>query len=63
MNSTQCGNFQDFFITDILREINFGDSWSAKSADFAILEAVNFEIWQISALKKSKIHKSQIQSL
>ena len=34
--------FQDFCITEILREINFEDSRSAKSAVFAILGAVNF---------------------
>ena len=31
---------QDFSITQILREINFWDSWSVKTAVFAILEAV-----------------------
>ena len=34
--------FQDFCITDILREINFVDSRSAKIAVFAILGAVNY---------------------
>ena len=34
--------FQDFCITEILREINFEDSRSAKSAVFAILQAGNF---------------------
>ena len=33
--------FQDFSITQILREINFVDSRSAKTAIFAILESVN----------------------
>ena len=37
--------FQDFCITEILREINFGDSRSAKTAVFAILRAVNLYIW------------------
>ena len=32
-----------FPTTQILREINFGDSRSAKSAVFAILEALNFD--------------------
>jgi len=35
-------NFHSFSITQILREINFGDSRSAKSAVFVILESVNF---------------------
>ena len=34
--------FQDFSIAQILREINFGDSRSAKSAVFAIFGALNF---------------------
>ena len=34
--------FQDFCITEILRQINFVDSRSAKTAVFAILRAVNF---------------------
>ena len=33
---------QDFCITEILREINFVNSRSAKTAIFAILGAVNF---------------------
>ena len=33
---------QDFYITQILREINFEDSTSAKTAVFAILWALNF---------------------
>ena len=32
----------DFAITQILREINFGDYGSAKTAVFAMLEALNF---------------------
>ena len=33
--------FQDFSVTQILREINFGVSRSSKTAVFAILEALN----------------------
>ena len=33
--------FHDFSITEILREINFGDSKSAKSAILTHLEALN----------------------
>ena len=34
--------FHDFSITQILREINFGDSTSAKSAILTHLEVLNF---------------------
>ena len=34
--------FQDFPITQILREINFGECKNSKNAIFAILEALNF---------------------
>ena len=36
--------FENFPVTQILREINFGDSRSLKTAIFAILEALNFDI-------------------
>ena len=51
---------QDFCNTQILREINFGDSRSAKTAVFALLGSVNFvhlvKIRKIGA----KIHENQI---
>ena len=50
----QCGKFQNFSITQILREINFGDSKSAKSAILTHLEALNFNFWLISAFKRYK---------
>ena len=37
--------FHDFSITQILREINFRDSKSAKSAIFTHFEALNFDSW------------------
>ena len=40
--------FHDYSITHILREINFGDSRSAKSAIFAILEALIFDFQEFS---------------
>ena len=49
--------FQDYCITEILREINFEDSGSAKSAVFAILGAVNFGKYQPK--KSAKIHENQ----
>ena len=48
--------FQDFSITQILREINFEESGSAKNAVFAILGAVNFvHLVIISLLKVQKL--------
>ena len=38
----QCGNFMIFPVNQILREINFGEFRSSKSAIFAILGALNF---------------------
>ena len=36
---------EEFFITQILREIDFGHSKSAKYAIFAILEALDFDFY------------------
>ena len=44
--------FHDFSITQILREINFGDSRSAESAIYTILGAVNFVLLVIFSLEK-----------
>ena len=57
--------FQDFTITQILREINFvHSSISAKTAIFAILGHVNFVHLVIFSLQKmQKSLKSKIQSL
>ena len=52
--SSTMWKFQDFCITEILREINFVDSRSAKSDIFAILGAVNFVHLANSAFKKCK---------
>ena len=38
--------FLEFSITQILCEINFGDSRSAKSAVFTHLEALNFDLYE-----------------
>ena len=40
--------FQDFSITQILREIKYGDSKNAKSAILAHLEALNFDFYEYS---------------
>ena len=39
--------FQGFSITQILREINLGDSRGAKSAILTHLEALNFDVNEI----------------
>ena len=41
--NTQCGNFIFFIVTQILCEINFGDSRSAKSAILTHLETLDFD--------------------
>ena len=51
---TTVWKLQDFRITQILREINFVDSRSAKTAVFAILGAVNFVNLVIFSLKNAK---------
>ena len=52
--------FQDFCITENLREINLEDSRSAKSSVFAILEAVNFlYLLHFSLQKVQKFIKNQ----
>ena len=57
--------FQDFSITRILREINFGDSRKAKTAVFAILGAltlvdlVNFSLQKVKNAEKPKIKASK----
>ena len=56
--------FQDYTITQKLREINFVDSGSAKTAIFAILGAVNFvHLGNFTLAKVQKCIKNQIQSL
>ena len=53
-----------FCTTGILREINFVDSRSAKTAVFAILGAVNFvHMVNFSLQKLQKFMKIKIQSL
>ena len=48
--------FQDFSITDILREINFKDSRSAKSAILTHLEALNFNLYEFLHFLKTEIY-------
>ena len=52
--------FQDFPITQILREINFVDSRSAKNAIFAILGGCEFcSFGKFQPSKSAKMHKNQ----
>ena len=51
--------FQDFPVTQILREIIFGESRSSKTAIFAILEALNLVILVNFSLQKVQIFKNQ----
>ena len=47
-------NFQDFSISQILREINIGDS---RSAILTHLEALNFEFCAFLHFLKAEIHQ------
>ena len=52
--------FQDFSITQILREINFGELRSSKIEVFAILEALNLvDLVYFSLQKEPKFMKNQ----
>ena len=48
---------QDFPVTQILREINFGDSRSAKTAVFAIFGALNFDFYEYLHFSKTEIYQ------
>ena len=57
-------NFLDFSVTQILREINFGESGSCKRAVFANLEAWHFvDLVHFSLEKVQKCINITIQSL
>ena len=57
---TKVWKFQDFSITQILREINLGGSRSSKTAVLAILRALKSINWVNFGLQKNaKIHKGQ----
>ena len=52
--------FQDFSVTQILREINFGESRSSKTAVYSILGDQNLvHLVNISLPKSVKVHKNQ----
>ena len=55
--------FHNFSITQILREINFLDSRSAKYAILAHLEALNFDFNEFLHFLKAKIYqKAKMQT-
>ena len=51
----------DFSATRILREIYFAKFWASKTAILKTLEAMNFDFWLISALKKEKFIKTKFR--
>ena len=56
--------FKNFSATQILREISFGDSGSAKTTIFAILEALNLaNLVNFSIQKSAKYHNDQNSEL
>ena len=56
-------NFHDFTISQILREIIFGDYRSAKSAILTHLETLNFDIYEFLHFLKADIYQiSKIQT-
>ena len=48
--------FQDFSVTQILREINFGQSWCSKNA---ILRALNLKFYEIVHYLETSYQNSQ----
>ena len=55
---------QDLTITQILCEINYGESRSSKTTTFALLGALNFVgLVNFTFQKVQKIHKIKIQNL
>ena len=51
--------FQDFCITQILREINFWDSRSAKSAILTHLEALDFDFYGFLHFLRAEIYQKE----
>ena len=49
--------FHEFFITQILHEINFWDSRSAQSAILTQSEALNFHFYEFLHFLKAEIHQ------
>ena len=63
-DSNTVWKFQDFSVTQILREIKVGESRSSKTAFFATFKALNFvNLMNFSLQKVQKYTKMQIESL
>ena len=56
VDCTTVWRFHEFSITQILGEINFWDSRSAKSAILTHFEALNFDFYEFLHLMKAEIH-------
>ena len=54
---TTVWKFHDFSITQFLREINFGDSRSPKSAILTHLKALNFDFCEFLHFLKAEIYQ------
>ena len=50
--------FLDFSITEILREIKFGDSRSAKSAILTHSDALNYDFYEFLHFLKAEIYQT-----
>ena len=65
IDDTAVRKFEDLSVTQILREINFGEYRSSKTAVFAILGAlnlvdlVNFSLQKVKNAEKPKIKASK----
>ena len=55
--------FQDFSITQILREINFGDPRCAKCAILSHFEALNFDLYEFLHFLKAEMAKTAVLEL
>ena len=61
---TTVWKFDNFPITHILCEINFGDSRSARYVILTRFEALNFDFYEFLYLEESEIYRfDEIQSL
>ena len=56
----QCGKFEIFSLTQILRELKVGQSKVSKSAILTHLEALNFDFYAFLHILKAEIHQINI---
>ena len=55
VNSTHSGKILSFYVTQILREINFIELKRSKKASLAILEALKFDLGEFVRLGRAEI--------